>query len=79
LGYNILMKKLTTKKNTNNEIRNALKSLLDSGEICVDGAVWLKLKADREFKVSPKGLKGDYDTHSYFVSFDELEDQFPDK
>lgn len=47
-----------------------LKKLRNMGEHTIDGEVWTKM--DEEFKVSPHGLKGDYDKGCRWVSFDEV-------
>lgn len=39
------------------------------GERIIGGAVWTKFEDDREFKVSPRGTLGDYDTGAYWVAF----------
>jgi hypothetical protein len=54
-----------------------LMHLPDMGEVIIDGAIWTKFASDREFKVSPKGRQGDYDTGCYWVDYDELDDRFP--
>ena len=52
----------------------ALRRLPDMGERVVGGAVWTKFSSDREFKVSPRGEWGDFDSGCYWVAF---EDAFP--
>lgn len=52
----------------------ALRRLPDMGEKVIDGMVWTKFSSDREFKVSPRGLWGDFDSGAYWVAF---EDVFP--
>lgn len=57
-----------------NEDKNKLKRLRDMGEYVIDGKLWTKLNNDQEFKVSPHGLKGDYDKDCYWVDFEELDE-----
>lgn len=53
----------------------ALRRLPDMGEhVARSGAVWTKFSSDREFKVSPRGEWGDFDSGCYWVAF---EDVFP--
>lgn len=54
----------------------ALRSLRDRDEAVIDGAVWLKCGDIKQYKVSPLGTQGDYDTASFWVSFDALEEHF---
>jgi len=61
---------------TTNPHVKALRRLPDMGERVIDGAVWTKLSETKEFKVSPKGTTGDFDTDCYWVEYSELEDQF---
>ena len=52
----------------------ALRKLPDMGGHTIDGEVWTKFSSDQEFKVSPRGEFGDFDTGCYWVAF---EDVFP--
>ena len=54
------------------KLQKDLIKLPDMGELVVDGAVWTKFAEDQEFKVSPKGAEGDYDTGCYWVSFEAV-------
>ena len=49
-----------------------LNKLADMAEYIIDGNVWTKFSDDKEFKVSPYGLKGDYDKDCYWVSYSEI-------
>lgn len=53
-----------------------LRRLGEMSEVVVDGVTWTKLP-DNEFKVSPLGTKGDYDTGCLWVDAEELPDRFP--
>lgn len=52
--------------------KNKLKSLRDMGEHVINGELWTKFENDGEFKVSPYGLKGDYDRNCYWVDFEDV-------
>ena len=54
-----------------NEDKNKLKRLRDMGEYAICGELWTKFESNREFKVSPHGLKGDYDKDCYWVDFED--------
>lgn len=54
----------------------ALRRLPDMGERIIDGAVWTKFSDSKEFKVSPKGTEGDYDTGAYWVAYEDLDGAF---
>lgn len=61
---------------TGSEVVKSLKKLPNMGELTVAGELWTKFSESQEFKVSPKGNQGDYDTDSHWVAYDELEDIF---
>ncbi len=61
---------------TDNADVKALRKLPDNGERVIKGAIWTKFSEQREFKVSPKGEQGDYDSGCYWVSYEELDDVF---
>lgn len=54
------------------EIIKKLKRLPNGGELVVEGETWTKFSLDREFKVSPHGEKGDFDTDCRFVAYEDL-------
>lgn len=51
----------------------SLRALPVGEEMVVDGAIWYR-GTWREWKVSPKGLAGDYDTNCYWVDSVELDE-----
>lgn len=61
---------------TASETVKKLNRLADMGELVVNGKLWTKFKDSDEFKVSPKGTSGDYDTDCYFVSSPVDESEF---
>ncbi len=64
---------MSTMNLTKNDVK-ALRRLADMGERVINGEVWTKFSESKEFKVSPKGAEGDYDTGCYWVSYDELKE-----
>lgn len=54
----------------------ALRKLGDMKERVIGNTVWMKCTEFRQFKVSPHGLKGDYEKESFWVDYDDLEDYF---
>jgi hypothetical protein len=49
-----------------------LKSAYGQAEILINGEVWTRFSSMREWKVSPHGERGDYDSDSYWVDFEEV-------
>lgn len=56
----------------NSSDKKKLKKLGDMQECVIAGSIWTYFADDKEFKVSPYGLKGDYDKNCYWVSYSEI-------
>ena len=50
----------------------ALKKLPNMGELVIEGVLWTKFADFREFKISPKGTEGDFDTDCYWIAFEDV-------
>jgi len=50
-----------------------LKSAYGQAEILINGEVWTRFAHVREWKVSPHAERGDYDSDSYWIDFEEVD------
>lgn len=49
-----------------------LKAAYGQAEIVINGELWTRFGGLGEWKVSPHGESGDYDTDSFWVDFEEI-------
>lgn len=56
---------------SNKQVVQKLRQLGEMGEIVIDGQIWTKM--GEEFKVSPRGLSGDFDTNCHWIHQEELD------